>query len=95
MLGYSPLGERVGCRVTSRWGSWFYGCFPLGKFVSGLLPAGGESGLHDYSPWERGWVAWLLAAGEVNNNNIPVNCPSAGTRSMGVWEDHIIQEKEL
>ena len=37
---YSLLGERVGCMVTSRWGSWFYGCFPLGKLVSGLLPAG-------------------------------------------------------
>ena len=44
LLGYSPLGERVGCRVTSRWESWFYGCFPLGKLVSGLLPAGGEIG---------------------------------------------------
>ena len=48
--GYSPLGERVGCRVTSRWGSWFYGYFLLGKLVSGLLPAGGEGGLHGYSP---------------------------------------------
>ena len=34
---------------TSRWGSWFNGYFPLGKLVSGLLPAGGEAGLHDYS----------------------------------------------
>ena len=47
---YSPLGERVGFWVTSRWGSWFNGYFLLGKLVSGLLPAGGEGGLHDYSP---------------------------------------------
>ena len=45
-----PLGERVGFWVTSRWGSWFNGYFPLGKLVSGLLLAGGEGGLHDYSP---------------------------------------------
>ena len=30
-------------------GSWFNSYFPLGKLVSGLLPAGGEGGLHDYS----------------------------------------------
>ena len=24
-----PAGERVGCMVTSHWGSWFYGYFPL------------------------------------------------------------------
>ena len=35
--------------VTSQWGSWFYGNFPLGKLVSGLLPAEGEGGLHVYS----------------------------------------------
>ena len=28
--------------VTSHWGSWFNGYFPLGKLVSGLIPAGGE-----------------------------------------------------
>ena len=50
--------------VTSRWGSWCNGYFPLGKLVSGLLPAGGEGGLHDYSPpGERGFG--LLLAGEV------------------------------
>ena len=57
---YSPLGERVGfgllpagevgLMVTFRWGSWFQGYFPLGKLVSGLLPAGREGGLHDYFP---------------------------------------------
>ena len=39
---YSPLGERVGFLVTSHWGSWFNGYFPLGKLVSGLLPTRGE-----------------------------------------------------
>ena len=28
--------------VTSSWGSWFNGYFPLGKLVSGLFPTGGE-----------------------------------------------------
>ena len=39
----------MGFWVTSHWGSWFNGYFPLGKLVSGLLPTGGEGGLHDYS----------------------------------------------
>ena len=41
---YSLLGERVGFWVTSRWGSWFIGYFPLGKMVSGLLPTGERVG---------------------------------------------------
>ena len=45
--GYSLPGERVGL-IYFLLGSWFYGYFPLGKLVSGLLPAGGEGGLHDY-----------------------------------------------
>ena len=51
--GYSLLGERVGCRVNSHWVVSFW-LLPLRKLVSGLLPAG----------W-RGWVTWLLTAGEV------------------------------
>ena len=58
------------------WDSWFmfalhwagkvvYGYFPVGDLVSGLLPTGGEGGLHDYPCWGRGWVFWLLPAGEV------------------------------
>ena len=95
LLGYSLLGERVGCRVTSLWGSWFYGCFPLGKLVSGLLPARGESGLHDDSPLGERVGCMVTLAGEVNNNNnnVPVNCPSAGTRSMGIWKDHMQEKK--
>ena len=62
--GFSPLGERVGCRVTYRWGSWFYGYILLEKFVSGLLPAGGEGRLHGYFPLGK-LVLWLLPAGEV------------------------------
>ena len=58
-------GDRVGFWVTSCWGSWFNGYFPLGKLVSGLLPAGGEGGLHDYPCWGRGWGFGLLPAGEV------------------------------
>ena len=46
---YSPLGRGF-FLVTSHWGSWFNGYFPLGNLGSGLLPAGGEGGLHDYSP---------------------------------------------
>ena len=33
--------------------SWFHGYLPLRKLVSGLLPAGGEGGLHKYSPLEE------------------------------------------
>ena len=32
----------MGFLVTSHWGSWFNGYFPLGKLVSRLLPTGGE-----------------------------------------------------
>ena len=50
---------RVACLPPLGWGSWFmfalhwagkvvYGYFPLGDLVSGLLPTGGEGGLHDY-----------------------------------------------
>ena len=39
---YSPLAERVDFLVTSHWGSWFNGYFPMGRLVSGLLPAVGE-----------------------------------------------------
>ena len=67
---------RVVCLPPLGWGSWFmfalhwagkvvYGYFPLGDLVSGLLPTGGEGGLHDYPCWGRGWVFWLLPAGEV------------------------------
>ena len=50
--------------VTSHWGSWFQDYLRLGKLVSGLLPTGGEGGLHDYSPLgERGFG--LLLTGEV------------------------------
>ena len=64
LYGYFPLGKLA------------FGFFPLGKLVSGLLPAGGEGGVHEYSPmgervgcmstprWGRGWAAWLLPAGE-------------------------------
>ena len=31
-------------------GKVVYGYFPLGDLVSGLLPARGEGGLHDYPP---------------------------------------------
>ena len=60
--GYSPLGERMGCMTTPRWGrGGVFGLLPAGEvdlmvtphwgsWVSGLLPAGGEGGLHDYSP---------------------------------------------
>ena len=37
---YSSLG----------WGTCFYAYFLLKKLVSGLLPTGGEGGLHEYSP---------------------------------------------
>ena len=85
LLGYPLLGERVGCKVTSRWRSWFYGCFPLGKLVSGLLPLGERVGCMITPRWGRGWVAWLLPPVEVNNdNNVLGNCPSVGTRSMGI-----------
>ena len=48
--------------------SWFYGYFPLGKLVSGLLPTGGEGGLHMYSPMGKRvncmitshWESWFL-----------------------------------
>ena len=42
LQGYFPLGkfvlwllptEEVGFMVTSHWGSWFYGYFPLEKLV--------------------------------------------------------------
>ena len=54
--------------VTSHWKSWFYGYFPPGKLVSGLLPAWGEGGLFVYSPLgERvccmvtsRWGSWFL-----------------------------------
>ena len=70
--------------VASRWGSWFQGYSPLGERWGCMITP----------RWGRGWVAWLLPAGEVNNdNNVPGNCPSAGTRSMGIWGDHI-QGKE-
>ena len=45
--------------------SWFYGHFPLGKLVSGLLPAGGEGGLDEYSPLGERVGLWLLPTGEV------------------------------
>ena len=32
------------------WGTCFYAYFLLKKLVSGLLPTGGEGGLHEYSP---------------------------------------------
>ena len=58
----------VACLPPPGWGSWFmfafhwagkvvHGYFLLGKLVSGLLPAGGEGGLHDYSPLGERWVA--------------------------------------
>ena len=59
-FGLLPAGE-VGLMVTSRWGSWFQGYFPLGKLVSGLLPAGGEGGLHDYSPLGERLVFWVTS----------------------------------
>ena len=59
--GYSPLGERVDCMITPGWGRGGFGLLPTaevglmvtsrwGSWVSGLLLAGGEGGLHDYSP---------------------------------------------
>ena len=62
---YSPLGERVGFLVTSCWGSWFNCYFPLGKLVSGLLPAGGEGGLHDYSSLGERWVFGYFPPGKL------------------------------
>ena len=47
--------------ITSHWGSWFNGYFPLGKLVSGLLPAGGEGGLHDYSPLGERVGFWVTS----------------------------------
>ena len=48
--------------------AWFYGFFPLEKLVSGLLPAGGQGRLHEYSPlgeWVGSvvtfhWVCWIF-----------------------------------
>ena len=60
VFGLLPTGE-VGLMVTSHWGSWFNGYFPLGKLVSGLLPAGGEGGLHDYSPWGERVGFWVTS----------------------------------
>ena len=55
--GYSPLGERMGCMITPRWGEGgFYIYFPLWKLVLWLLPAG-EVGFRVTPSWERGWVA--------------------------------------
>ena len=36
-------------------GKVVYGYFPLEDLVSGLLPTGGEGGLHEYSPLGE-WV---------------------------------------
>ena len=74
--GYSQLEERVGCMITPHWGrgvfwvtsrcgSWFDGYFPLGKLVSGLLPAGGEGGLHDYSLLGERVRFWVTSHREV------------------------------
>ena len=52
---YSSLGR----------GTCFYAYFLLKKLVSGLLPTGGEGGLHEYSPLGV-WLGflWLLPSGE-------------------------------
>ena len=65
--GHSQLGERMGCMSTSCWGrGWFLWLLTAEKLVSGLLPAGGEDGLHEYSPLGERVVLWLLPAGEVS-----------------------------
>ena len=61
----TPAGGEGGFLVTSRWGSWFNGCFPLGKLVSGSLPAGGEGGLLDYSPLGERMGFWVTSRWEV------------------------------
>ena len=67
---------RVACLPSLGWGSWFmfalpwagkvvYGYFLLGDLVSRLLHAGERVGCMITLCWGRGWVFWLLPAGEV------------------------------
>ena len=65
--GFCPgVYVRGGFVLEPVWGSWFifalhwagkvvYAYFPLGDLFSGLLPTGGEGGLHENSPLGE-WV---------------------------------------
>ena len=52
VYGCCPLGfdKLVSCLLLAGLGTCFYAYFLLKKLVSGLLPTGGEGGLHEYSP---------------------------------------------
>ena len=88
---YSPVGERVGCMVTSHWGSWLQGYSPLGRgWVACVLPGRREGGLHGYFPLMRlvfGYfpmgelVLGLLPPGE----RVDCMCTPCWGRGWVVW----------
>ena len=61
------------------------GYFLLGKLVLWLLLTG-EVGLQGYSPLGKLIIIIIMSL---------LNCPSTGTRSMGIWEDHIQEKRTL
>ena len=90
VLWLPPLAERVGCMVTPRWGrGWVAWLLPSGERVREMvmvfpwevgflvLPAGGEGGLHNYSPLGERVGFMVLPAGGEGRLHV---CASLGER---------------